>query len=501
MNTDGLIIDYQPDAVQGLLDALKQNGAAVDGSDMGVGKTAHAVAVIRELKLPTLALVPAVAISGWKWMGDHLKTEFEIESHEMVRLGRSPYGWWDNPPPKRLPTFFKCTQCQCVVDPAKPFPCPHHHTGIHCVKTYKKEHNYGKFNWHPAVKLLVIDEIHRFGGLDSLNADMLISAKTRGLPVLGLSATLGDSPLGFRGIGFCLGLHSLVDTNSTPGFYRWAAKHGVRRVPMMGLQWMVGEDKKLGIMNKLHDEIFPSRGVRVRIKDLGDKFPDCKITAELIDLDKGGQIEKLYKQMERPLEAMHDRRNSDVSGPLSDFLRLHQEIGLLKCPVMAEIAQEGVKAGHHVALFVNYRAELEALCELLDTQCRIDGSQTGPGGQARRQRNIEDFCEDREEYIIATIPAGGIAISLKDCYGNFPRLGLSFLNPSARMMRQVFGRLPRQGGKSKSLYRVLCAAGTREVKNHRALTMKLNNLDALNDGDCCPENLPLTSFEECGKLF
>lgn len=492
MNVSGLY-DYQVPAVAGLLDALGRNGAAVDGSDMGVGKTAHACAVIRELNVPTLVLVPKVSVSDWKRMGELLGVEFDVQSLDLVRLGGTPFGQWENPPPKVRPSFFKCLTCQCEVDPAKAFPCPHHHSGIHCLKAHKRQHNYGKFIWNRAVKFLVVDEIHRCGGLDSLQADMLIAAKASGLLVLGLSATFGNSPLGFRGIGFCLGLHSLVDTDKTPGFYRWAARYGVRRVPMMGLQWMLGEDKKLAAMNKLHEEIFPSRGCRIRIKDLGDKFPDCQITAELIDLDEGGRVEKLYKQMEKELVAMNARRAEDMAGPLSEFLRLRQEVGLLKVPVLAELAQEAKAAGRHVALFVNFRAEVEALCRLLGTDCRIDGTQIGPAGTARREKCIEDFGEDREPFIVVSSPAGGIAITLKDRYGNFPRLGLVSPGFSATTFRQVCGRLPRQGAKSKSSYRVLFAAGTREEKNHRALSMKLNNLDALLDGDLAPfANLPLT---------
>lgn len=270
---------------------------------------------------------------------------------------------------------------------------------------------------------------------------------------------------------------------------------------MMGLQWMLGEDKKLAAMNRLHEEIFPSRGCRIRIKDLGDKFPACHITAELIDLEQGGRIEKLYKLMEKPLAAMSARRAEDIQGPLSEFLRMHQEIGLLKVPVLAELAKEAKAAGRHVALFVNYRAEVEALCDLLGTQCRIDGTQTGAAGAAQRDANIEAFGEDKEPFIVLSAAAGAVSITLKDRYGNFPRLGL--INPpfSARLFRQECGRLPRAGAKSKSFYRVLFAAGTREERNHRALSMKLNNLDALNDGDLQPENLPLTNFVSGANLF
>jgi hypothetical protein len=62
-------------------------------------------------------------------------------------------------------------------------------------------------------------------------------------------------------------------------------------------------------------------------------------------------------------------------------------------------------------------------------------------------------------------------------------------NHSAAKMRQLFGRLPRDGGKSTAYYRVLLAAKTIETNIHRALRTKLNNLDALNDADLNPGNL------------
>ena len=500
MNTAGLK-DYQVPAVESLLQALSANGGALDGSDMGVGKTAHACGVIRELNVPTLVAVPAVSVSGWKWMGEHLGVEFDVQSLDLLRGGETPWGWWDNPRPARLPVFYRCESCQCEVNIEKPSPCPHHHSGIHCVKTLKREHKYGKFNWHPNIKLLVVDEVHRCCALDSLQADMLLAAKRQRLPVLGLSATAGDSPLHFRALGYCLGLHSLIDTSTTPGYFRWASRYGVRRIPMRGLLWALGEENKNLAMAKLHREIFPSRGVRVRIKDLGDQFPPCQITAELIDLDAGGRISELYEEMAGPIAALRHRAESDIASPLGELLRLRQEVGLLTMPIFAELAKEAVAAGHHVALFVNFRAEVDALCKLLGTTCRIDGSQTGVAGKRQRDENIATFNDDRSPYIISTAASGGIAISLPDRHGNFPRLGLVSPGYSAREFRQVCGRLPRVDSVTKSIYRVLFAAGTPQEKVHRKLAGKLNNLDTLMDGDLIPfENLRLTEFPECGIL-
>ena len=50
-------------------------------------------------------------------------------------------------------------------------------------------------------------------------------------------------------------------------------------------------------------------------------------------------------------------------------------------------------------------------------------------------------------------------------------------------------RFPRVDGRSRSIYHLLLAAGTSDVQVHRALKSKLDNLDALNDADLCPDNL------------
>jgi hypothetical protein len=87
--------------------------------------------------------------------------------------------------------------------------------------------------------------------------------------------------------------------------------------------------------------------------------------------------------------------------------------------------------------------------------------------------------------------AGGVCINLQDLDGNFPRVGLGMPVQSAVTFRQLVGRLPRDGGKSTAYYRFLFAAGTCEVAMRRSLANKLDNLDALNDADLCPENLKI----------
>jgi len=219
------LLDYQPAAAEQLCAALETYGGALDGSDMGVGKTAQACAVIRARKLPTAVVCPAVSISGWNRMGAKLGTEFSILNYDMIRTGRSPFGTWANPRPARIPGHWQCESCQQkfnMVEEAKARPCPHQLLGIHCLELKKKPHDYGQFTWHPGIKQLVFDEVHRCAALDSLQSDMLLAAKRQKIPVLGLSATGGETPLHFRALGYVLGLHHYTD------FFAWASRRGCR---------------------------------------------------------------------------------------------------------------------------------------------------------------------------------------------------------------------------------------------------------------------------------
>lgn len=496
MNADGLI-PYQIPAAEALLRAIAQHKAAVDCSDMGVGKTFTALSVMRELNCPTLVICPKISITSWKRAGEHMGVEFDALNYEMIRTGHTPFGTWENMPPEDRESRLECSECQLTLDLQQPFSCPHHPAGIHCAIIKKKEHDYGKFLWNRNIRLLVFDEVHGCGAVDSLNSDMLVGAKIAGIPVLGLSATVADSPLNFRALGYVLGLHHLVDRKDAnlPGFYRWANRLGCRKSPFGGLQFMGNEEFRRHKMAQLHQEIFPSRGTRIKIADLGDAFPECQITAELYDLKESGRIDELYAEMDEAITELNERRARDAALelPLTRILRARQEIELLKVPIFEEVAQEAIASGRTVGIFVNFTATLDALQKRLKWRCRVDGSQRGVAGQRRRQEMIDDIQADRERGILLNSRAGGVSISMQDLTGKFPRAGLVSLPNSASMFRQLCGRFRRQGGKSKSFYRVILAANTVEVKTHRQLSQKLNQIDALNNGDLWAANLPLTS--------
>lgn len=490
MNESGLFA-YQVPAAKHLLEVIDREGAALDSSDLGTGKTFTAGAVLRHLDLPSLVVCPQVAQTGWRRMGEHLGTEFDVIGYEMLRTGRTPFGRWEFPKRGPLKSRLKCTTCQCWTEEDSP-PCPYHFTGIHCVEAKSIPHDYGRFIFNDAVRMVVFDEVHRCGDLSSLNSEMLIAARRQNLSVLGLSATAGDSPLKFKALGYVLGLHNL---DRDCKFWPWVRRYNCRPSPHGGFFFAGNENQRRSVMARLNAEIFPDHGVRVRKEELGDLFPDCQITAELYDLEQGGAIDKLYEEMDEAIRALRDRASGDKGAHLTVILRALQEIELLKVPVFQQLTEDANAQGYSVAIFVSFTQTVNELCKRLKTDCRIDGSQVGAAGHARRQASIDSFQANFDRRIVCNSAAGGVCVSLHDTRGDSPRLGLASPCPSAVNMRQVFGRLPRAGGKSKALYRVVLAAGTREVNTHRKLVPKLNQLDALNDADLLSTNLDLTDCD------
>lgn len=452
------MLSWQPGPAQHLLDTLRRNGAAVDGSDTGVGKTFQAGAVIKAMEMPTLVVCPRAAITPWNRMGEALGVEFDIINWEMVRTGRTPY---------------------CAFDD-----------------------DLNSFKWAPEVHFLVFDEIHRAGGTESWNAELVIAAKRQRIYTIGLSATLGDDPTKFRAIGYLLGLHTLHDQrvdklSVRPGFTRWLKAHGCHDSGGGSYYFQGSDTAKRAMMNKINSKIFPERGTRVRTADLGDAFPDRQITAELYDMGDKEQIEALYADMAEAMAELKTRAafDKDPNHPMTRLIRARQTVELLKVPTFCSLAKDALAQDYSVVLFVNFKQTLDELRRRLNIACFIDGTQAGEKGLQQRDYMIDIFQKNRERIIVANNDAGGVALSLHDIYGGFPRIGFVSLGWSATKTRQLFGRLHRAGAKSKALYRCLLAAGTVEEKVHRALAPKLNRLDALMDGDLDACNLELTRVD------
>jgi superfamily II DNA or RNA helicase len=427
------LLPYQESHADAVAAALQQHGLAIDGSDPGVGKTYVAAKVAKDRGSAVLVVCPKVSIPAWRRVLEGFQVPvLDIVNYEKLRTGNTPHGKWS---------------------PRK------------------------QFEWSiPERTLLIFDEVHRCKGKDSQNAKMLRDAK--GLPMLLLSATLAENPMELRAIAH------VTDLCDWHRFWSWLLKNGCKK-GRFGLEF---NKRRTDVLASLHNELFKVRGSRIRIADLGNQFPDTQITAEALDF--GEDIEKIYEEMEAELDALEEAAANDKPAQaLTIALRARQSVELCKVPGIVQLAEDFLQDGKSVVVFTNYRATLDSLCERLKTDCAIYGGQTAEA----RQACIDRFQSNADRVIVVNIRAGGVSLSLHDVHNTNPRVALVCPTYSGTELRQALGRVHRSGG-SKSLQRILFAAGSIEEKICARVNAKLDRMDLLNDG------IPTFSDQELSPL-
>jgi len=429
---DGLL-DYQKPAVAALVRSLRQFGHAIDASDTGTGKTYSTLGAAREMGLTPTVICPKAVIPSWIRAAKHLGIACNAINYEKVRTGNTPYGKWV--PVKGLG-------------------------------------NVERFQWSQQVGMLIFDEVHRCKSTKSQNADLLIGAALQGLPTIAASATAATNPMEMRALGFLLGLHGLRD------FWSWAEAHGCYRNQWDGWEWG-GADEDIAA---IHRQVFPAKGIRVRISDLGDAFPKTQIRTELIPVSAPDKIDRAYASVREAIAEVHEKARSDSSGAehLTAQLRARQVSELQKIPALIELAKDAIAERRSVFIGVNFSDSIDAVrTSLKDIPCSIiRGEQTAD----ERQRNIDAFQSDKTRVVIANLRAGGVGVSLHDLNGRFPRTALICPGWSPTDLKQALGRVWRAGGKSTSIQRILYAADTVEERVAERIEERLRTLAILNDG-------------------
>jgi hypothetical protein len=314
---------------------------------------------------------------------------------------------------------------------------------------------------------------------------MLGAVRRYGIPAIGLSATAAESPLKLRALGFVMRLHE--DGES---FWRFCSAHGCVKNFWGGIEFPSGvarpgsrrdfqiERARQGLA-RLHERVFqvdggvPPKGTRVRIADLGTAFPPTLVTAEAYDF--GDDVAKVYANL---FHAQSER--GPCSNPLVEMLRARQDAELLKAPGLAEMAADAVEEGQSIVIFVNFRATLAALKELLPDLPVIEGETP----MDERADILRRFGADEVRIVAANLATAGEGLDgLQDLRGEFPRLTLISPGFSAVQLKQALGRVHRANARSKSIQRIVFAAGTIEERACEAVRAKLANMALLNDGD------------------
>jgi superfamily II DNA or RNA helicase len=435
-NKEGLR-EFQIPNVGKLCAAILSNGAALDGSDTGAGKTYTAVGVARELGMKIAVVCPKAVIYSWnKVIKDHFKMNPEfVLNYESVKTGKyKDIGVW---------------------------------------KKISRTSNREYFHWNVHKNTLIIfDESHRLKGHGTQNSEIAMQAKKQGYKILCCSATNAINPIELKTVGF---ITNLYKSGKWTTFLR---EHGCEQGRF---GWEFNGDKD--VLRKLHADMFLDRGVRVRREDIKG-FPDCDVMAEAYNIDDQSEkeLKKIYEEMNRELttlRAVCKNTKEYKLNAMTIMLRARQQAELIKVPLFVEMTEEAIENGMSVVVFVNFSETVRALSKRLDTNCVVWGENKGN----ERDNNIAAFQADKKRVIIVNVKAGGAGLSLHDLNGNYPRMALISPTPSAVDLRQALGRVWREGGKTKALQKVVFVANTIEEEVCEKVKIKLNSLDTINDGD------------------
>jgi hypothetical protein len=447
MNPAGLH-RYQTPHAEHLLQVLRQRGAALDASDPGTGKTFVACAIARELGCVPFVVCPLSVRPAWRRAGALLGQSVFPVNYERAR---------------GLPTKA---------------------SGGLCISPYGQEKPMGKgsrWEWAKKYGLVIFDEVDRCAGSTTLASKMLIAARRQAKYVLALSATAAETPLHFKALGYALGLHNLSK------FWTWLARHGCTPDPFSaGFVFTKDSDKGRAAMVKLHNELFPAHGGRLRKSEIPG-WPKSRVSVQLADIEEADEAkaDELSKAL---AEAYQNRvvQAENTENKLTQMLRLRQGLELLMVPALIELTKHHAQTSK-VLIFVNFRETIEALRKALSTHytwgiIRGDGDCSSISGECDRQQVVDQFQKNCLDIGIVSAAAGGVGLSLHDPAGRMDRTSLIAPCYSGRMVKQILGR-PERFGAAFSEQIFVYIANTLQERIALTLEKKLSNLDALNDGE------------------
>ena len=430
------LYDYQIMHVFNLMSALRTNNCTLDASDTGTGKTFCALALCKQLNLRPFVICPKTVMPHWRNVCNIFNIQpLGIVNYECIKTGK-----YYNKIGERVDcNFIKVTEDDINIE----------------------------FKWNlPKYALLIFDEAHKCKNIKTINAKLLLSAKSE-RKVLMLSATLSDKPKTFHIFGYMLGCYKKLT-------------QGKNWISGMLLEDQLHIGSKDNYLSAINRYLYPNKGSRMRIAELKDKFPENQVCADAYYLEESEKekVNRSFKNILQYKDLITSALDTDSNDKiLGEIVKARMEIEKAKIPIFEELIENYMENGFAVVVFLNFTDTIKELAKKFKSSCIVWGKQSNE----ERIKNIDDFQSNKTNLIFVN-QAICEGISLHDLNG-IPRVSLISPSFSAEKLLQTLGRIHRAGALSPAIQRICFAADTIEESICRKLNSKLQFLATLNDND------------------
>jgi len=415
------ILPYQTLHTINMISAVKKNISSIDASSTGTGKTYTTCAVCKQLQLMPLIICPKSIISTWK----HILKYFDVKYLDVINYE----------------SIISKTQDKNSY-----------------IKIIDNKYSWDFTNYKENI-IVIFDEAHKCKNPQSNNGRLLLSTKDT-IKTLLLSATICDKEQDFYVYGYILGLYKRKNEGK-----RW----------IESMKREMKNQYKNKSSNILENFIFPQKGSKMSMADLGDNYPKNQISVECytINDDEIKIINEYHKDIKNKIQKIK----------IAENIKMRQIIEKIKIRIMCELFDTYYAENKSIVFFVNFRNSHKLIELYLEKKnikyANINGSQN----EKERDENINLFQNNEVRAIICMIQSGGISISLHDIKGTHPRISLISPSYSHIELIQTIGRIYRSGCLTPCLQKIIFCADTFEENIVKILKTKKDVLDTLTDKD------------------
>lgn len=417
------LIPYQQDHTTRLINIIKLNKRGLDASLMGLGKTYCAIVCCLMLNLRPFIICPKIVIKNWMDVMETFHCQyFGITSYELLQK----FGYFTNKNKKSVCEFLTKNNNEYVVNENK----------------------------LPNDVIIIYDEVHKCKNILTNNGQILHAFSKTNLKILMLSGTVAEQPIYFILVGLVLKLYETYEE---------------------GHSWIVKKSKLKDTNNYMlafHKIIYPKYASKIDENIMKELYPSCHIEGKCFVMENSDKINENYEELKNSLK---NKKNMAIT----EYMKTNQKNELLKINTIIYETEKEIQNGNSIVIFVNYTETLLQLSKLLNTNCLVYGNIDA----ITKNKNIQNFNDDKERIIICNIKCGSNSISLHDLNGNYPRVAFIMPTWSVTDLIQALGRIYRTNVKTPTRQYIVFSDCVNELYIQSKIKDKLNNISLLNNGN------------------